>query len=385
MSQHAVLSPSSGKRWMSCTPSARLEMEFTDKGSEAAREGTLAHKLAENMIRLRLGDLSEEALAAIEECKADSLYSSEMLHYIQEYVDYVLEQFESARAHTADAVIFLEHRIDLTAYIPEGFGTGDVIIIADGVLRIIDLKYGKGVPVSAVDNHQMKIYGLGALREFEILYHITEVEMTIYQPRLDSISVWSISEPELCAWGADELVPKARMAFEGKGEFVAGDHCRFCKAASLCRANAEKNLEVAQYEFREAPLLTDAEVADILSRADQFTKWISGVEEFALEAAVKEGKRWPGYKLVEGRSNRTYSDREKVATTLKEGGFTEEQIYEPQTLLSITAMEKSIGKKAFSLHLDGLIVKPAGKPALVPASDKRPELNSIDSAINDFS
>ncbi|WP_126244363.1 DUF2800 domain-containing protein [Chitinophaga rhizosphaerae] len=386
MSSHAFLPPSSAKRWIACTLSAHLEAQFEDRAGIEAKRGTLAHLLAETMLKEKYGLISTtESAAILKECKLSPLYDDAMQVYMEDYVAYVVETFETIQAATPDAAIFIEVKLDMTEYVPEGFGTGDVTIIGDGRMRNIDLKYGKGVLVSAERNEQMMLYALGAIRKYGILYDIDVVEMTIYQPRRDNISDWELPTTELRKWAEEVVKPRAKLAFEGKGEFVPGEHCHFCRGKAVCRANAEKNLEIAQYDFRDGHLLSDQEVADILSRADQFQKWLTAVEEFALESAVQKGKRWPGYKLVEGRSNRVYSDREKAADALKAGGFSDTQIYEPQTLLSITAMEKAIGKKAFSVLLSDLIDKPPGKPALVPVSDKRPELNSIESAQNDFS
>lgn len=384
MSTHAILSPSGAERWLNCTPSARLEQQFPDRAGEAAKEGTLAHAIGELLIRVKLKTIKkyeyEEVLAGH---KKNTLYNDDMLAHAEEYASFVLERFLEAQTKNKHALIFLEQKLNLTDYVPEGFGTGDVIIIADGVLDIIDLKYGKGVPVSAENNKQMMLYSLGALREFEYMYDIDTVRMTIYQPRLDSISTWEIPAEQLNKWADEELKPRAALAFEGEGEFKPGKHCQFCRAKGICKANAAANLEIAKYDFRETTLLKDEEVADIIDRAATFINWINGVEEYALNEAVA-GKKWPGYKVVEGRSNRKYLDDEKVATKLLQSGFNEAVIFKPQALLSITAMEKVITKKVFEDTLKGLIIKPPGKPALVPLSDKRPELNSAESAKKDF-
>lgn len=385
MRTHALLAPSSASRWLACTPSARLEEKFPDKAGQAAQEGTLAHALGELLIFRKQKIVSkavfEKELKGIQE---NALYDAAMLEYCEQYAVYILEQYNAAKAHTKDAQIFLEQKLDMTDYVPEGYGTGDVVIIADGVMDMIDLKYGKGVPVSAVENRQMMLYALGALREFDFLYDIQTVRMTIYQPRLDTISVWEISVNELRQWAEVELKPRAAMAFEGKGEYAPGTHCRFCKAKAVCKANADKNLEIAQYEFKDNALLSDEDITDILNRAEQFSQWLSGVQEHAFNEALN-GKKWPGWKLVEGRSNRRYADQSAVADKLIKEGFKEETIYKPKELLTITAMEKAITKKVFDATLSDLIIKPPGKPALVPESDKRPELNSVASAIEDFS
>lgn len=384
MAQHALLSPSSASRWLTCTPSARLEEQYPDRSGDAAAEGTLAHKLGEAIIRLRTGGSKKDYARTLKDVEANAFYEPAMFEYMDQYAVYVLEQFSRAQKATADAILFLEQRLNLTDYVPEGFGTGDVIIIADGVLDIIDLKYGKGVPVSAENNKQMMLYSLGALREFDYMYNIHSVKMTIYQPRLDSISTCEVSVSDLKKWAEDELKPRAALAYEGAGEFAPGDVCRFCKAAAVCKANADYNLELAKYEFKEPVTLNEEETANILSRADTFTNWLKAVNDYALNEAVNNGKRYPGFKLVEGRSVRVYTDTIKIVEVLKSASYPDEKIMEPASLLGITKLEKAIGKDQFKIHVAPFIVKPPGKPTLVPESDKRPEYNSSAGASADF-
>lgn len=382
---HAILSPSGASRWLACTPSARLEEQYPDTTSEAAEEGTLAHELGETILLHHVGEINKRTFTRrVNKIKKNPLYNAEMQNHAENYASYVIERFEEAKKRSSDAVLQIEAKLNLTDYIPEGFGTGDGVIIADGILDIIDLKYGKGVLVSCENNKQMMIYALGALFEFGFMYDIDLVRMNIYQPRLDNISSFEMPVNELLEWATTELKPKANLAFEGKGEFVAGPHCQFCKARVQCRALAESNLELAKYEFASSDLLSDSEIAEILSKADQFKKWISSIERFALSEAVDNGKKWDGFKLVEGRSNRTYVDQDAVAKRLVEQGIPEELIYS-KSLLGITAMEKVITKKEFTNLLSDLVVKPQGKPTLAPLSDKRPEWNSVESAITDFS
>jgi len=310
-------------------------------------------------------------------------YSLELEDHIQTYLDIAIEKINSARARSKDAVILLEKRLDFSPWVPESFGTGDLVIIADGVLEIVDLKYGKGVPVSAVGNSQMRLYGLGAINQFSCLYDFEIVRMTIVQPRLDNISTDEITVDELLNWGETYVKPRAEMAFKGEGEFVAGDHCRFCRARYTCRARAEANLELAKYEFREPALLTHEEIAEILFKADELLAWITDIKTYALDQAQNHGVKFPGWKLVEGRSNRKYIDENAVAQTLIIEGYKEEEIY-TKSLIGITAMEKLLGKKRFEELLGDLIIKPPGKPTLVPESDKRPEISSIASAREDF-
>ena len=379
---HAILSPSGASRWLNCPPSARLEQSFPDSSGEAAKEGTLAHELGENLLRVTL--LPDPTLDSNwTRIQKDPLFTSDMWEHASNYANYVLEAFNAAKAITKDAVIQIEAQLNLTDYVPEGFGTGDAVIIADGTMDIIDLKYGKGVNVSCENNKQMMLYALGGLREFDYMYDIQNVRMTIYQPRMDNISTYEMSVKDLQEWAENVLKPIAKLAFEGKGEFKVGDHCRFCRAKAACKANANENLELTKYDFAESVLLTDAEVADILSRASAFKSWLTSVEEMALTEAVEKGKNWPGYKLVEGRSNRVYMDEDKVALALTREGFGEDEIY-LKKLLGITAMEKAITKKTFESVLGGLVIKPAGKPTLVAESDKRSAWNSAESAKSDF-
>ena len=379
---HAILSPSGASRWLNCPPSARLEQTFPDSSGEAALEGTLAHELGETLLRLNL--FPEPTLnGTLIKIQKDERFTPDMWDHASNYANYVIETFREAQAITKDAVIQIEANLNLTDYVPEGFGTGDAVIIADGTMDIIDLKYGKGVNVSCENNKQMMLYALGGLREFDYMYDIQNVRMTIYQPRMDNISTFEMSVKDLQEWAENVLKPIAKLAFEGKGEFKVGDHCRFCRAKAVCKANANENLELAKYDFAESVLLSDAEVADILSRASAFKSWLTSVEEMALTEAVEKGRNWPGFKLVEGRSNRVYVDEEKVALTLTREGFSEDEIY-LKKLLGITAMEKAITKKTFENVLGGLIIKPQGKPTIVPENDKRPAWNSAESAKNDF-
>lgn len=387
---HAILSPSSASRWLACTPSARFEEPYPDKESAFAKEGTLAHSLGELLIREKLGEMNAMGFKdkatfrkKFAEIQANELYSDAMLDYCDDYATFVIERFSEAQAHTKDAVIFLEQKLDMSDYVPEGFGTGDVIIVADGTMETIDLKYGKGVAVAVTENKQQMLYALGAIKDFELQYDITHVRMTIYQPRIGNIESWSIEVPALLDWAINELKPKAHAAFNGEGEFVAGSHCQFCKGKAVCKALADKNLELASYEFADANKLGDTDVSDILTRMDLFVNWINAVEEYALHEAINNGKKWPGFKVVEGRSNRKYSNEELVATTLTGAGFKEENIF-IKKLLAITAMEKEVGKKKFTDLVGHLLIKPQGKPTLAPESDKRPEFTGIESAVTDF-
>lgn len=381
---HARLSVSGSHKWLSCPPSALLEERFPDSGgTEFTREGTLAHELAElrlytSGVAERGGGYSEEKETKI---KADSQYSQEMEDYVEAYVRFVDELFTEAKAKTKDALLAVEAKLDLSAYIEDGFGTGDAVIIADGVLGVIDLKYGKGVRVSVVDNPQLKLYGLGALRAYDLAYDIHEVRLHIVQPRLDHIDSWAISADELRVWGETVVKPTAEMAFAGEGQQSAGEWCRWCKAAPRCKALAALAIEAAQKDFCDPSLLSDMELLDMHSKLDLITKWASTVSDYMLKEALK-GKKWEGLKIVEGRSVRKWSDEEEVQATLANLSFDKDK-YLITKLAGITVIEKLLGKKGFDLHLSALTVKPKGSPTLVHESDKRPEA-SYNSAIEDF-
>lgn len=362
--KHAVLSASSSHRWLSCTPSARLELEFEDRETEAAAEGTAAHALCEHKLRRALKRQSKKPVSRFD--------SDEMDAYTDGYVQFVLETIAQTKEHCADPLVMIERRLDFSCYVPDGFGTGDCVIIADHTMHIIDFKYGQGVLVESEHNPQMMLYALGALRIYDALYDIEDVSMTIYQPRRENISTWTISVADLRAWAANDLVPKAKLAYEGKGDYLPGSWCTFCKAAVKCRARAEEKLRLAQYEFAMPPLLTDAEIEDILDKLSDLTSWANEIIAYAQDAALNHGKQWRGWKVVEGRSNRRYSDEQSVIAAANEAGY--HDIFR-KSLLPLTEMERLMGKQNFQSILGGLIIKPAGKPTLVPASDKRPAIN----------
>ena len=363
--KHAKLSASSAHRWMNCNPSANLEREFADKTSEAAAEGSAAHALCEHKLRKALKMRSVRPVSKYD--------SDEMEMYTDSYVEFVLEQIEVAKQHCTDPFVLIEQRLDFSCYVPDGFGTGDCLIVADKLLHIIDFKYGLGVLVDAAENPQMMLYALGALQLFDALYDIDTISMSIFQPRRENVSTWTITVAELKEWAEKILRPKAELAFKGEGEFNPGPWCTFCKAAVKCRARAEEKLALAQYEFAKPPLLTDEEIEDILSRLDDLTKWANEIAAYAQDAAINHGKQWNGFKLVEGRSVRKYSDEAAVVAAATAAGYRD--IYK-KSLISITEMEKLMGKKTFAEVLGGLVIKPHGKPTLVPASDKRPAIHS---------
>ena len=369
---HAILSASSSHRWLNCNPSARLEQEFEDQETEAASEGTAAHALCEHKLRKALKLRSKKPVSQYD--------CDEMDDYTDGYVQFVLEQLAQAKLTCPDPQVLIEQRLDFSCYVPDGFGTGDCLIIASPRLHVIDFKYGLGVLVDAYQNPQMMLYALGALRIFDCLYDITEVSMSIYQPRRENVSTWTISVDELMDWAENTLRPKADLAYKGEGEYSPGSWCQFCKAAVKCRARAEAKLDLARFEFAQPPLLSDAEIEEILGKLDDLTKWANEIMAYAQDAAINHGKEWAGYKLVESRTNRKYTDEDAVARAAASAGYRD--IYK-KTLISITEMEKLMGKQTFKEILGGLIAKPIGKPTLVPASDKRPAITTT-GAKHDF-
>nr|DAL46230.1 MAG TPA_asm: Protein of unknown function (DUF2800) [Caudoviricetes sp.] len=380
---HARLSASGAKKWINCPGSIQLEENFEDKPSQFAEEGTNAHALGEAKIRLATKEYNRtkyhNAIRNLE-------ITEDMEDYAESYKNYVIERYNSALQKTPDAILMLEQRLDFSKYVPDGFGTGDAVIIAEGKLEIIDLKYGKGVEVSAVDNPQLRLYALGAYEAFDMLYGFDTVEMTIYQPRLDNISSENISVAELLEWG--ESVKKAAQLANDDSviECVAGKHCDtgFCKARPVCRAYAEERQKMAVYDFKPPAMLTVAEIADIIEQSASLEKWAKLVCDYALEQAYKHGVEYPGYKVVEGRSNRKYSKPDsEVAKILTDNGYQKSDIL-VHKLKGITDIEKLLGKKTFAEVLGSYVVKPPGKPTLVCSEDKRPAINSAMQAQEDF-
>ena len=362
---HAILSASSSHRWLNCPPSARLCETYEDKGSDYAAEGTDAHSLCEYKLRLALG------MVATDPTEHLTWFNEEMDDCANGYAAYILELVEAAKETCADPVVLIEQRVDFSRWVEQGFGTSDAIIISDGTLHVVDYKHGLGVLVEADNNPQMMCYALGALELFDAIYDIDTVAMTVYQPRRQNVSTFTMSKDDLYRWADEVLKPTAELAFAGDGNFLCGEWCGFCKAKHECRARAEANLMLAQYDFKLPPLLEDTEIEVILSRADQLASWVNDIKEYALQQAIS-GKEWNGFKLVEGRSNRRYTDEAAVTQTVTDAGF---DPYE-RKLLGITAMQKLLGKSRFDELLSAYIEKPQGKPTLVPASDKRSVMNN---------
>jgi hypothetical protein len=368
--KHAILSASSSERWINCPPSARLCENYPDRGSDYAAEGTDAHTLCEFRLKQALGLPAKDPIEDL------GWYNEEMEECAAAYTAYVMELVEAAKQSGSTPTVLIEQRVDFSRWVESGFGTADCIVIADRILNIVDYKHGQGVEVSAVDNSQMKLYALGALEIVDYLYDIEEVQMTIFQPRKGNVSVFQISREALLEWAEGELTRQAQLAFEGKGEFSCGEWCRFCKAKAECRERANANLALAQLEFQLPALLDDQEIAEILGKLDALVSWATDVKEYALQQAVS-GKAWTGWKLVEGRSNRRYTNENAVIAAVLQAGY---DPYEKK-VLGITAMQKALGKARFEELLSPFIEKPQGKPTLVPESDKRPAMNT---AKNDF-
>lgn len=379
--KHARLSASSAFRWINCPGSVALSDQCPAPASSSyADEGTLAHAIGELKLRYVNDEISKRQLnAKMKPLLQNEYYCGEMEEATSYYADAVIEALEAAGE---DAELMIEQQFSLDRWVPEGFGTSDAVVIGGGVIQVIDLKYGKGIKVDARNNPQLRLYGLGAANLFDSLYDFDTVRMTIIQPRLDHISTEELPLSELLAWAEDDVKPRAQMAMDGTDYTAVGDWCRFCPAKAVCRKRAEYNLSIAKDDFKKPPLLSDEEIGEVLRRADELQHWVKDVGDYALEQALA-GKQYDGWKLVEGRSVRKYADDLKVAEALKAAGYDEAMLYE-RKLYGISAMEKIVGKKRLTETLGDLIVKPAGKPVLVPESDKREAINTAEAAKADF-
>ena len=365
--KHAILAASASKRWMACPPSARLCAELPDKSSSYALQGTDAHELAAYKVLHAIGEDVNDPTENL------TFFDQEMDSYTDAYRDFVMEKYMDAKKHCKDPVLLVEQKLDFSEWVPEGYGTGDAVIVADDILHVIDLKFGMGVIVNAEENPQLMCYGLGALSLFDGIYDIQSVRLSIFQPRRDNISTYEISKEDLLRWAKDTLSPAAELAFNGGGEFHAGDHCQFCKLKATCRKRAEYNLEMARYDFEMPSQLSETEISLILPRIDELTAWANDVREYALKQAMA-GTEFPGYKLVAGRSVTRYTDENAVAAAVISAGY---DPYEKK-LMGITAMKSMLGKDQFNTVLGSLTHKPQGKPTLVPTSDKRPAINTVE-------
>jgi len=362
--QHALLSASAAHRWIACPPSARIGEHKEDKSTRYADEGTEAHILGEFKVKQALG-LADASQSPVPSMK---YFNSEMDDYTTDYAVFVLELMEKAYQISKDPILIQEQRLDYSKYAPEGFGTCDVVIVADKTLYVADFKYGAGVLVDAENNPQLMLYALAALDTYDGIYDIEEVCMAIYQPRREHTSFCNKTADELRQWAEEVVIPAATLAYAGEGEFNVGDHCQFCRAKAECRARAEHNMALTKEAFKLPPLLDDDEIPTILSQLDELVNWANSVKEYAFQEALK-GKKWDGYKIVAGRAgNRKFTDDKAVAKAATAAGYT--NIYR-QSLITLTAMERMMGKAEFRKVLGDLITKPPGKPALVPNSDKR--------------
>lgn len=385
---HALLSASGAHRWLHCTPSAKLEdAEGERPTSVFAQEGTLAHELSELYIKHDiLNEIDDaqfdEAFSAI---MSNELFSDEMLDVIPIYVDYCNDEYNEAISKNENALMEIEQKLDLTEFVPESFGTADCVIINDDIIEVIDLKYGKGVPVYAEYNIQLMLYGLGVLRNYDTMYDIKQVKLTIVQPRINNISTWQISVEDLLKYANETIKPAAQLAFKGEGELRAGAWCKFCVVKNKCRELYDENLKIAKHDFAKPEFLTDDEIADVLKRVPLFTEWLNSIKEYAEGKAINEHKIWPGFKLVEGVSRRKWVNEDDVANMIytKFPEASEDQIFDMK-LKGISAIEKLFGKKKVDEALKDVIVKPQGKPTLVSEDDKRPALGYED-AVKDFS
>lgn len=364
-STHARFSPSAANRRIHCPPSLLLEEQFEEGESVYAAEGTAGHAMAEHLIRKHLKQRTKRPTS--------DFYTDELLEAVDEYVSFVIGEIEDARRSCKSPVFLVEQRVDASEYVDGCFGTADMVIITDKVAHVIDLKLGKGVEVNAEENPQLMIYGLGVLNMAEALYEIETVRMTIFQPRLNNSSTWDAAPEFLRGWGEKVLRPAGAQAMIGAGEFAAGSWCRFCRARNQCRKRAESFLEMARHEFTQPALLSDEEIAEVISKADELAKWAADVYAFAQDEAIVRGKRWPGYKVVEGKSSRKWTSEKDVAKAATAAGY--KDIYK-RSLVGITEMERMMGKKQFAEVLGQLVYKPQGKLTLVPESDKRAEVST---------
>lgn len=383
--EHAILSASGAHRWLECTQSARLELLFKPTTSSYAEEGTVAHKIAEiaALYQTEQIDATEynERLAAL---KSNKWCTADMLEDCWAYADMIREKWKALKEKTGDATVLIEARINFDEWVPDGFGTADCLILADGFMEVIDFKYGKGKRVDAYKNPQMRLYTLGAYHTHGLVYDVDKITMTIFQPRISNgVTSDEITIKELLDWGENYVKPRAKLAYEGKGEFKpSAETCKFCRARSTCKARAEENMKA----FDEGPdvfLLTIEEAARILDKAGDIETWLNDLKAYVQESLM-EGVKVPGWKLVEGRSVRKYVDVNAVAQAMINAGYDEALLYKPRELINLTQMEKDFGKKAVAEVLGPLIVKPAGAPTLAPESDRRPEYTPEEAIIKKF-
>lgn len=378
---HALLSASGAHRWMNCTPSAVLETQFPDTTSEAAKEGTLAHEMAEAKLQHLFNTQSYRKATltrTLNKIKKNELYQPEMDGYTDDYVAYIRK---AAMEFEKTPYIAIEKRLDLTAYIPDGFGTADCVMIGERTLHIIDLKYGKGVPVSAEDNPQLMIYALGALEAYKMLFAVDTVKISIVQPRIDNTNSDEVTAKELLRFG-EYVKHFANIAIKGKGEYKPGDWCRFCRARRQCRARSDKNIELAFEINKKPPLITNDEVGEYLRKGEDVAKWLSELQDYAL-AECLAGRNIDGYKAVEGRGSRVWTNMDAAFEAIIKEGTDEAMLYERKPL-TLAQVEKLMGKAHFTDVAGEFVVKNPGKPTLVPSTDKRESITNKISADEAF-
>lgn len=367
--KQALLAPSSANRWLFCTPSARLEEQFSIISSDYNAEGNLAHEIAKLKLKERFCPLGQKNfIMELKKLQHDPFFREEMLEHADTYMNYIDYIFHS---YPKAPYIALEKRLDYSHIVPGGFGTLDCLIIAEDTLWVVDFKYGKGFTVSVLDNPQTKLYSLGALSAYGLMYNIRTIKMAICQPRLKNISEGEVSAAELLAWG-ESIRPQALAAYMGKGEFKPGPWCNFCRAKVLCRARSDVHLALEEHKQRPAPLISNEEIGEILIRVRNLKRWIDELEEYALSQCLS-GALIPGWKAVMGRSNRQFINVEEAFEMLEKAGYDEEQLFEKKPITP-AVLEKLMGKKRFSELLSGHVEMIPGKPILVPESDRRQPL-----------
>ena len=380
--QHALLSASGAHRWLHCTGSPLLEKDFPDSTSVYAQEGTLAHELCELKLMAYTGEITKRKLTSMKtRLMKSELWQPEMDSTSEAYLDYIKD---ITMSYTVKPVILTEKKVDFSRYVPEGFGTADCLILAGDTLHVVDYKHGKGVVVDADHNPQMMLYALGAMSELSLLYRFKFVHMTIVQPRVNNISEFTMAADELIEWGEKVVKPKAEAAISGKGEFEAGDWCRFCRAKRQCKTRYESNdsLYPALSAQHDPRLITLDELGRYLKRGKDMAAWLEDMKEYALSESLA-GAEVPGWKAVEGRGSRVFTDTDEAVDTLIKNGIDESVLYE-RRVLTLAQMEKAVGKKAFGELVGDLVVKNPGKPTLVEESDKRPRISNQPTAADVF-
>ncbi len=382
--KHALLSASKAYQWLACPPSAKWEQEFPESTSDAAEEGRFAHALAEDHLLKRIKGRKITTTKQFREAK---WYRPAMEEHVATYSDVIADVYNQMVQEGRDPYIYLETQLDLSEWVPDGFGTADCIVIAEGHLHVFDFKYGKGVPVSAEENPQLKLYALGAIKAYDWMYPIDEVTLHIIQPRLGSVTEWSVSREVLEKWGKFIVKPIGEKAIKGEGDFNPGeDQCRFCKCKNRCRAYNDYVLETCQLRFDDLGMerppneLSDLEIAKMLKSVAEIKRWVTSVEDYARDQAVNNGVKFPGFKLVAGISRRVITDESVVITILDDAGFTTDKTCK---LRGITELEDLVGKAKLGKLINDYVTKPPGKPTLVPESDSRPELNDVNTVFTE--